>query len=182
MQNADWGEMTLVMMSLPLARVFQCLHLSLFPLSTDWEKSGSSVNREPQGNLRWKSNSRDAVASSPSFFPLVARVPRRACSVDSWSIVGQYFADGSTTDCSHVNDTWPTQWSIPRSTCGLIHQESGGLLSPDCRSRVGCILTDMWPILDCYSLSVDSRLPLCWWITDRSSTYNRHLVNATAYT
>ena len=89
MRNADWGEMTLVMMSLPLARVFQCLHLSLFPLSTDWEKSGSSVNREPQGNLRWKSNSRDAVASSPSFFHLVARVPRRACSVDSWSIVGQ---------------------------------------------------------------------------------------------
>jgi len=32
------------------------------PLCTDWWKSDSSVDREPQGNSRWNSNSRDVVA------------------------------------------------------------------------------------------------------------------------
>ena len=54
-----------------------------FHLALIGGKSGSSVNGELQGNRRWKSNFRDAVASSPSFFCLVARVPQRACSVDS---------------------------------------------------------------------------------------------------
>ena len=35
-------------------------HLHSFPLCTDWWKSDSLVNGEPQGN-------RDVVASSPSF-------------------------------------------------------------------------------------------------------------------
>ena len=35
----------------------------LFPLYINWRKSDSSVDREPQRN----SNSRDIVASSPSF-------------------------------------------------------------------------------------------------------------------
>ena len=44
------AEMTLVMTSLPLARVFQCLlHSSSFPLHADWRKSDSSVDRDPQG-------------------------------------------------------------------------------------------------------------------------------------
>ena len=43
-------------------------------------KSDSSVDGEPQGNWRWNSNSRDAVASSPSFSRPAARAPRRACS------------------------------------------------------------------------------------------------------
>ena len=34
--------------------------------NADWRKSDSSVDREPQGNWRWNSNFRDAVASSPS--------------------------------------------------------------------------------------------------------------------
>ena len=33
-----------------------------------------------QGNWRWNSNSRDVVASSPSFSHLAARAPWRACS------------------------------------------------------------------------------------------------------
>ena len=71
--------MTLVMTSLPLARVFQrCLHSRSFPLRADWQKSDSSVDREPQGN--WNSNSIDAVSSSPSFSRPAARAPRRACS------------------------------------------------------------------------------------------------------
>ena len=59
------AEMTLVMMSLPLARFKLCfffLHLHSFPLCTNWRKSDGSVNREPLGN----SNFRDIVASSPS--------------------------------------------------------------------------------------------------------------------
>ena len=70
-----------VMPSLPLARVFHvCLHLSSFPLRADWRKFDSSVDGEPQGNWRWNSNSRDVVASSPSFSRRAARTPQRACS------------------------------------------------------------------------------------------------------
>ena len=58
------AEMTLVMTSLPLARVFQrCLHSRSFPLRADWQKSDSSVDGEPQGN--WNSKSIDAVFSAP---------------------------------------------------------------------------------------------------------------------
>ena len=69
-------EMTLVMTSLPLARVFQCLFtLCSFPLCSDWWKSDSSVDREPQGNWRWNSNFRDIVATSSSFPRPAARAP-----------------------------------------------------------------------------------------------------------
>ena len=52
-----------------------CLHLRSFPLRADWQKSDSSVDREPQGNWRRNSNSRDVVASSPSFSLPAARAP-----------------------------------------------------------------------------------------------------------
>ena len=68
------AEMTLVMTSLPLALVFQCLYLRSFPLGADWQKSDSSVDGEPQGNWRRNSNSRDVVASFPSFCCPAARV------------------------------------------------------------------------------------------------------------
>ena len=50
-----------------LSHVFHCAHSCLFQLCADWWKSDSSVNREQQGNWRHNSNSRDIVASSPSF-------------------------------------------------------------------------------------------------------------------
>ena len=53
-------------------------HLRSFPLHVDWRKSDRSVDEEPQGKWRWNSNSRDAVASSPSFSNPAARAPRRA--------------------------------------------------------------------------------------------------------
>ena len=53
--------------------------LCSFLLRADWQKIDSSVRREPQGKWRWNSNSRDVVASSPSFSCPAARVPRRAC-------------------------------------------------------------------------------------------------------
>ena len=72
---------TSVMMSLPLACAFQCLFTfalasTLCWLVEIWQrwKSGSSVDREPQGNWRWSSNSRDVVVSSPSFSHPTARV------------------------------------------------------------------------------------------------------------
>ena len=43
-------------------------------------KSDTSVDGEPQGNWRWNSNSRDVVASSPSFSRPALRVPRRVHS------------------------------------------------------------------------------------------------------
>ena len=43
-------------------------------------KSDTSVRGEPQGNWRWNSNSRDGVASSPSFSRPALRVPRRVHS------------------------------------------------------------------------------------------------------
>ena len=47
------------------ARVIQYLFtLSSFPLRADWRKSDSSVDGE---KWRWNSNSRDVVASTPSF-------------------------------------------------------------------------------------------------------------------
>ena len=58
-----------------------CLPSRSFLLRADWRKSDSSVDGEPQGNWRWHSNSRDVVASSPSFSRPAARAPRRACSV-----------------------------------------------------------------------------------------------------
>ena len=70
------------MTSLPLAHVFfnVRLHSCSFPLRTDWRKSESSVDGEPQGNWKWNSNSRDMAASSPSFSRPAARAARRACS------------------------------------------------------------------------------------------------------
>ena len=56
------------------------LHSRSFLLLGDWRKSDSSVDGEPQGNRRWNSNTRDVVASSPTFSRPTASTPRRACS------------------------------------------------------------------------------------------------------
>ena len=57
-----------------------CLRSRSFPLHADWRKSDSSVDREPQGNWSWNSNSRYVFASSPSFSRRTARASGRACS------------------------------------------------------------------------------------------------------
>ena len=63
------AEMTLVMTSLLLARVFNlCLHSRSFSLCADWRESDSSVNGQPQGNWRRNSNSRDVCSCQLSFF------------------------------------------------------------------------------------------------------------------
>ena len=56
-----------------------CLHSRWFPLCAHWRKSDSSVDREPQGNWRWNSNSRDVLASSPNYclLPFPAPLPER---------------------------------------------------------------------------------------------------------
>ena len=56
-----------------------CLHSRSFPLCTNWWKSDSSVNAEPQENWKWNSNSREVVTSSPSLSHATNRAPRRAC-------------------------------------------------------------------------------------------------------
>ena len=68
MQNADWWRWHWQWCHYPWHVFFNvCLHSRLFLLRSPWRKSDSSVDREPQGNWRWNSNSRDIVASSPSF-------------------------------------------------------------------------------------------------------------------
>ena len=56
-----------------------CLHSRRFPLGARWQKSDSSVDREPQGNWRRNSYSRDVVASSPNYclLPFPAPLPER---------------------------------------------------------------------------------------------------------
>ena len=56
-------------------RVNVCLHLRSLPPRADWRKSDSPVDGEPQGNWCRNSNSRDVVASSPSFSHLATRAP-----------------------------------------------------------------------------------------------------------
>ena len=56
-----------------------CFSTSVY-IRAYWRKSDRSVDREPQGNWRWNSNSRDVVASSPSFCLPAVRAPQRACS------------------------------------------------------------------------------------------------------
>ena len=63
--------MTLIMTSLPLAPVNQCLFpFVLFLLGAKWQKFDSSVDGEPQGNWRLNSKSREEVTSSPSPAPV----------------------------------------------------------------------------------------------------------------
>ena len=50
------------------------------PLHTDWRKSDSSVDGEPQENWRRNSYSKDVVVSSTSFSHPAARAPGRTCS------------------------------------------------------------------------------------------------------
>ena len=47
--------------------VIVCLHSHSLTLHADWQKSDSLVDEELQGSWRWNSNSKDIVASSPSF-------------------------------------------------------------------------------------------------------------------
>ena len=56
------------------------VYIGALPLRADWRKSNNSVDGDPQGNWRWNSNSRDVVASSPSFSRPAARAPWRAFS------------------------------------------------------------------------------------------------------
>ena len=56
------------------------LHSGSFPLRADWRKLDGSVDGEPQGNWKYNSNSRDVVASSPSFSRSADRALRRTYS------------------------------------------------------------------------------------------------------
>ena len=57
-----------------------CLHSYSFPLRADRLKSNRIFDGEPQGNWWRNSNSRNVVASSPSFSRPASRAPERACS------------------------------------------------------------------------------------------------------
>ena len=61
------AEMTCVMTSLPLTRVFQCLFTSALVRACWLVEIWQLSRRGATGNWRWNSNSRDVVASSPSF-------------------------------------------------------------------------------------------------------------------
>ena len=58
--------------------VFQCLFTFVLISPSHWLAEIWQLSR--RGNWRQNSNSRDVVASSPSFSRLTTRAPRRACS------------------------------------------------------------------------------------------------------
>ena len=63
------------------ARVFQCLFTFALVSSSRWLAEIWQLSRRgATRNWRWNSNSRDVVASSPSFSRSAARAPHRACS------------------------------------------------------------------------------------------------------
>ena len=100
-----------------------------------WPTSRLNVNQYigqfTQSTLDWHVG-RQSVDSRPiCWWYSVATVYR-------W-IVGRYFADGSST--YHRHNSW--------------------YLGHNCQLRVGIISSNMWPVLDRYSLSVDSRPVLC---------------------
>ena len=73
--------MTLVMTSLSLVRAFQCLFTFVFVAASRWlAEIWQFSRRQATGKLEVEFNSRDAVASSPSFSRPAARAPREACS------------------------------------------------------------------------------------------------------
>ena len=71
------AEMTLVMTSLPLARVYIRARFR-FALT------GGNLTAQSTRSHSWNSNSRDVVASSPSFSRPAARAPLRSCSRALW--------------------------------------------------------------------------------------------------
>lgn len=87
-------------------------------------------------------------------------------------IVSRYFTDGPSTYHWHLATQRSIPWSKCWSTCRLMHWSSGGLVKADRRSRVGRVSTNMWPVLDYSSLSVDSRPIVGWYFADGSSTIN----------
>ena len=85
-ENVDvkcWlSEMTKVVTSLPLAHVFQWLFTFALVSASRWlaDIFKQLSPRWTTGNWRWDSNSRDVIASSPSFSRPAARAPRRVRS------------------------------------------------------------------------------------------------------
>ena len=80
-------EMTLVMMSLPLARVFQCLFTFALVSTSRWlaeiwqlsqRETTEELEVEFEFHLQFLVVARDVVASSPSFSRPTARAPTRA--------------------------------------------------------------------------------------------------------
>ena len=109
-----------------------CLHSRSFPLRTDWRKSDSSIDREPQGNWRRNSNFREVVASSPSFSRPAARAPRRACSQALPAQRKRLIKTNNTCPCkSNCAFLWRNVVAVPSRTnrhcdcswfpCGLHH-------------------------------------------------------------
>ena len=89
-----------------------------FPIWADWRKSDSSVHREPQGNCKWNSNSRDIVASSPSFPCPAAKALRRACSGLQRDL--NLWPGDTSANCSNQLSHEATDvgtWSIMCSKC-----------------------------------------------------------------
>ena len=117
--------------------------LCSFPLHEDWRKIDSSVNREPQGNWRWNSNSRDLVAWKLSFlFP-----PHHQSTPES--LLAGYL-QGKPTTCTlypgkkvkalmSQRPKWPKLirvslvWSIPRS---ILSKETTTQARPEPRTDV----------------------------------------------
>ena len=86
-------------------------------------------------------------------------VDQFAGDIRSLQSIGRYFAEGSSAYHQHLaNVTADTlvEMLVDMSVDASVEQQSS----------ISCISVKTWPVLDRYSLSVDSWLVLCRWIAD----------------
>lgn len=108
---------------------------------------------------------RVSVESRLSLYQYVGNTHHYILVADSRPMVGRYFANGSPTYHRHLaNITADT--SVDMSLHTSVEWRSS--MPTVSREPATSILTDIWPALDYYSLSVDSWPLLCRWITERS--------------
>ena len=101
-----------------------------FPIRADWRKSDSSVHGELRGNCKWNSNSRDIVASSPSFPCPAAKALRRACSGLQRDL--NLWPRATSANCSNQLSHEATDvgtWSIMCSKCSRERDECDKCIS-----------------------------------------------------
>ena len=108
-----------------------CFHSHSFTLCADWRKSDSSVDKKPQGNWRWNSNSRDVVASSTSLSRPAARTPRGACSQAICNGYSSAWSKGLVTCLKELCHSWQVRFVYNANNSSLIATKNENYLVND---------------------------------------------------
>ena len=86
-------------------------------------------------------------------------VDQFAGDIRSLQSIGRYFAEGSSAYHQHLAN-------VTADTLVEMLVDMSVDASVERQSSISCISLKTWPVLDRYSLSVDSWLVLCRWIAD----------------